>query len=89
MPDQHTYLIQLRGSVDIEEVNARAPLQIAGVRADTTTTQVTVSTDQAGLIGLLRHLHGLGFQFLSITCESHQEHEHVEIKTDSGSRSQD
>jgi ATP/maltotriose-dependent transcriptional regulator MalT len=31
------------------------------------TTLVTVSIDQAGLIGLLRHPHGLGLQFLSIT----------------------
>ena len=86
MPDQHTYLIQLRGSLDIEELNALTPLQMTGIRAKATTTQVTVSTDQAGLIGLLRHLHGLGFQFLSITCESpHQEKEHVEIKTDAAS----
>ena len=76
MPDQHTYLIQLRGAVDVDELNARAPLRM-------TTTQVAACTDQAGLIGLLRHLHGLGFQFLSITCEpQHQEKEHVEIKTD-------
>jgi len=83
MPDQHTYLIQLHGSVDIEELNALTPLRMTGVRVGATTMQVTVSTDQAGLIGLLRHLHGLGFQFLSITCVLHyQEKEHVEIKTD-------
>ena len=83
MPDQHTYLIQLRRSVDVDELNARTPLQIAEVRAEATTTRVTASTDQAGLIGLLRHLHGLGFQFLSITCESpQQENGHVETKTD-------
>jgi hypothetical protein len=83
MPDQHTYLIQLRGSVDVDELNSRAPLQMTGVRVEATIMQVTVSADQAGLIGLLRHLHGLGFQLLSITCESpHQENEDVEIKTD-------
>jgi hypothetical protein len=86
MPDQHTYLIQLRGSVGVDELNARTPLQIAEVRAEAATTRVTVSTDQAGLIGLLRHWHGLGLQFVSITCESHQqEKEHVEIKTDAAS----
>jgi hypothetical protein len=84
MPDQHTYLIQLRGLIDVDELNALTPLQIAEVRAEATTTRVTVSTDQAGLIGLLRHLHGLGFQFISIACDPpHQEREHVEIKTDS------
>ncbi len=83
MPDQHTYLIQLHGSVDIDELNALTPLRISGTRAEATTTQVTVCSDQAGLIGLLRHLHGLGFQFLSVTCQSpHQGNEDVEIKTD-------
>jgi len=83
MPDQHTYLIELQGSVDVDELNARAPLKILRVRTDSTTTLISASTDQAGLIGLLRHWHGLGFQFLSMTCESHhQENEHVESKTD-------
>jgi hypothetical protein len=83
MPDQHTYLIQLRGSVDVDELNARAPLWISGARAEAATTLMTVCSDQAGLIGLLRHLHGSGLQLLSITCESpHQENRHVEIKTD-------
>ncbi|MBI5564113.1 MAG: hypothetical protein HY870_04395 [Chloroflexi bacterium] len=83
MPDQHTYLIQLRGSVDVDELNALTPLWVTQVRTEATTTRVAASTDQAGLIGLLRHLHGLGFQFLSIKCESpHRENGHVEIKTD-------
>jgi hypothetical protein len=86
MSDQHTYLIQLRGSVGVDELNARTPLQIAEARAEATTTRVTASTDQAGLIGLLRHLQGLGFQFISITCDPyHQENEDVEIKTDAAS----
>ena len=83
MPDQHIYLIQLRGSVDVDELNSLAPLQMTGMRVGATTMQVTMSADQAGLIGLLRHLHGLGFQFLSITCESTlQENGNVEIETD-------
>ena len=28
-----------------------------------------IITDQSGLIGLMRHLHGLGFVFLSVKCE--------------------
>lgn len=86
MPDQHTYLIQLRELVNVDELNARAPLRISGARAEAATTQVAACTDQAGLIGWLRHLHGLGFQFLSITCEPQpQENGHVEIKTDAAS----
>lgn len=84
MSDQHTYLIRLRGSADVAELNVRAPLRVAEVRTDTEATLVAASTDQAGLIGLLRHWHGLGFQFASITCESYyQENEHVEINADS------
>jgi hypothetical protein len=83
MPDQHTYLIQLRELVNVDELNARAPLRISGARTEAATTQMTVCSDQAGLIGLLRHLHGLGFQFLSIACESTlQENGNVESKTD-------
>ena len=73
MPDQYTYLIQLRGPVDIDELNALTPLRMTRVRAEATTTLVTMSTDQAGLIGLMRHLHGLGFQFLSVICELTEE----------------
>ncbi len=73
MPDQHTYLIELRGAVDVAELNARAPLQISEVRTDTEATLIAASTDQAGLIGLLRHWHGLGFQFVSIVCKSQRQ----------------
>jgi hypothetical protein len=39
------------------------------VRGDQAATLFTVCTDQSGLIGLMRHLHGLGFVFLSVNCE--------------------
>ena len=73
MSDQHTYLIELRGLVEVAELNARTPLQISAVCTDTATTLISASTDQAGLIGLLRYWHGLGFQFVSITCDSRQQ----------------
>lgn len=74
MDDQHIYLIQLRGPVDVDELNTLTPQQVTVVQAGAATTAVTVSTDQSGLIGLMRHLHGLGFRFLSVNCESdHQE----------------
>ncbi len=75
MSDQHTYLIELRGAMDVNEVNARAPLKIVPLRTDSTTTLISATTDQAGLIGLLRHWHGLGYQFLSIACESNDQEE--------------
>jgi len=73
MSDQHTYLIELRGLVNADELNASAPLRVTEVRTAPGSTVMAATTDQAGLIGLLRHWHGLGFQFLSITCESHHQ----------------
>ena len=69
MNDVCTYHIQLRGLVDESEVNAMSPLEMTVERVDQAATLITVCTDQSGLIGLLRHLHGLGFVLLSVTCE--------------------
>jgi hypothetical protein len=69
MNDICTYHIQIRGQVDEDEINATSPLQMTVVRVDAASTLLTVPTDQSGLIGLMRHLHGLGFVFRSINCE--------------------
>ena len=66
MNDMCTYLIQRRGQVEEGEINAMSPLQMTMERVDTTTTVFTVRTDQSGLIGLMRHLHGLGFVLVSV-----------------------
>jgi hypothetical protein len=62
-----TYLIRLGGQVKENEINAGSPLHLTVVRADPTTTLLSVGTDQSGLVGLVRHLHGLGFVLLSVT----------------------
>jgi hypothetical protein len=67
MNDICAYFIQLRGQVDEGEINAMGPLQMTVVRVDTASTLLTVHTDQAGLIGLMRHLHGSGFVILSVS----------------------
>ena len=69
MNDICAYLIQLRGQVDENEINAMSPLQMTVTWVDTASTLLTVHTDQSGLIGLMRHLHGLGFVFLSVKRE--------------------
>ena len=75
MNDMCTYLIQLRGQMDEGDINATSPLQITVVQVEANkgypyaATLLTVCTDQSGLIGLLRHLHGLGFVLLSVNCE--------------------
>ena len=69
MDDICTYLIRLRGQMDEDELNALSPLQMRVERVDPAATLLTVCTDQSGLIGLTRHLHGLGFVFLSVMRE--------------------
>jgi hypothetical protein len=67
MNDRCIYHIQLRGQVDEGEINAMSPFQTTVKRTDATSTLFAVCTDQSGLVGLLRHLHGLGFVFLSVS----------------------
>jgi hypothetical protein len=69
MQDICTYHIEVRGQVDENDLNKMSPLKVTRVRADTAATLFTIRTDQSGLIGLIRHLHGRGFVFLSISRE--------------------
>ena len=69
MKDMCVYEVQIRGQVDEAEVNALSPLQMVRTGGNRGMTQFTVHTDQSGLIGLLRHLHNLGFVFLLIQGE--------------------
>jgi hypothetical protein len=66
MKDIGAYLIQLRGQIHENEINAMAPLQVTLVRTNTAATLFSVCTDPSGLIGLMRHLHGLGLSFVSV-----------------------
>jgi hypothetical protein len=67
MSDLVVYHIQLQGRVDKDEINSMSPLAMVCEQADATRTQFSVRTDQSGLVGLMRHLHGLGFVFLSVS----------------------
>ncbi len=69
MNDICTYRIRLDGQVEADEINTAGPLTITVERVDPGTTLLTVHTDQSGLIGLMRHLHGRGFTFLSVDRE--------------------
>lgn len=69
MNDICKYHIQLCGIVDEAEINAMSPLQLVWEWEETAVTQFSIRTDQSGLVGLIRHLHNLGFVFLAITCE--------------------
>ena len=62
------YCIQLDGYIDEQTLNANSPIEITVMRTSSS-TQCTVSTDQSGLIGLLRHFHARGLILLSITSK--------------------
>jgi hypothetical protein len=64
-----TYRIEVQGKVDEKVLNANSPLKMIVSRAEGTSTVVTIHTDQSGLIGLMRHLHGRGFIFQSLNRE--------------------
>ena len=66
MNDQGRYRVQVAGRVDEKEINATSPLEMEVERIDANSTWLSVHTDQSGLIGLMRHLHGLGFVFLCV-----------------------
>jgi hypothetical protein len=63
------YQIELRGQLNEQELNAKAPFQMTIVRVNNASTLSAVYTDQSGLIGLIRHLHGKGYVLLSLTRE--------------------
>lgn len=69
MHESCVFELEVRGQVDESDLNAWSPFQITVIRADTTATLFTIRTDQSGLIGLMRHLHGRGFVLLSVLRE--------------------
>ncbi len=61
MNDLCKYRVQVAGRVDEHEVNTSGPLEMKVESVDADSTWLSIHTDQSGLIGLVRHLHGLGF----------------------------
>jgi hypothetical protein len=66
MNDVCTFQIRLQGDTNEDEMNAMCPVSVTVEQVDASSTILAVRADQAGLIGLLRHLHGLGFVILSL-----------------------
>lgn len=69
MNDLCNYRVRIAGRVDESELNTSSPLEMRVERVEVDSTWLSVHTDQSGLIGLMRHLHGLGFVFLSMDRE--------------------
>lgn len=69
MDDFLTYQIEVLGQVNQDDLNAISPIQIKVVKTDQCGTKFTITTDQSGLIGLMRHLNGRGFVILSVLSQ--------------------
>lgn len=66
MDDVRKYRIMIRGQIEEAELNARSPLRLKVEAIGAQSTEVSLFADQAAVIGVLRHLHGLGFVLLSV-----------------------
>jgi hypothetical protein len=67
MQQVFTYQIEAQGQVDENDLNAMSPVRMTVVQTDREAILFTVFTDQSGLIGVIRYLHGWGFVLLSVT----------------------
>jgi hypothetical protein len=63
------YHIELGIHLDERAFNETSPLKVTVVDESPFSTVVRASTDQAGLVGLIRRLHQQGFVLLSIRRE--------------------
>ncbi len=62
------YVIKVRGCLDRGLVDS-GPVKVAGIAVDTergVTTLSGIVADQAGVVGLIRQLHGLGVVLLVV-----------------------
>ncbi len=78
MNDICSYTIKLHGQVSESEINALSPFQMKVRQAEANGTLLILYADQSGLVGLIRHLHGLGFLILSFErIENKKESDHA------------
>lgn len=69
MDDICTYRIEVEGQLSANDLNTGSPLEMKLVQAKATATLFKTCTDQSGIIGLIRYLHGRGLVLLSIVRE--------------------
>ncbi|MCL4393371.1 MAG: hypothetical protein M1482_00880 [Chloroflexi bacterium] len=74
LQERAPYVIRIGGSIDKSLVDWFGPVDIASASQEDGRTISELSgivTDQAGLVGLIRHLHGLGIVLLSVERGAH------------------
>jgi hypothetical protein len=77
--DVRTYKIRIQGRVADEDIRATSPLPFTIEQVEGTNTSITLRADQSGIIGLIRHLHGLGLVLISISCDMGKLTDHASI----------
>ncbi len=65
--DQRLYHLHIAGQVAESDIIPFSPPGALVEPAGAAGTTLTVRTDQSGLVGLIRQLHGLGFVLLAFT----------------------
>ena len=60
------YVVKIQGRVDGGLVDWLGPMNLAADAEGSVSTLSGIVTDQAGIVGLIRHLHGLGIVLLSV-----------------------
>ena len=66
MSEPVSYRIEVRGQVSKNDLEAMGAAQAIEAGVGPVSTTLTLHADQAGLVGLLRQLHGLGLVLLSV-----------------------
>lgn len=66
--DLRCYQLKITGQLDDDFVASFCPPETIIQRESDTSLLSNISTDQSGILGLIRHLHNLGFAILSMTC---------------------
>ncbi len=69
MQDFCNYQIELLGLDGEADLNAMSPIHMTYISSDLVSALFAICTDQSGLVGLLRHLHGRGLLILSVYRE--------------------
>ncbi|HEX2978951.1 MAG TPA: hypothetical protein VHO48_01685 [Anaerolineaceae bacterium] len=66
LDDIQTYIITINGFVNQDDINAASPVNLNVDFATDRVTNLSVCTDQSGMIGILRHLHSMGYVLIFV-----------------------
>jgi hypothetical protein len=71
---ENTYEITVRGEIDVSWLTDFGDVQTGVIAGGHRAKRFKIVTDQAGLVGLIRRLHGLGVVLVSVRQSPEAEH---------------